>query len=104
MRDCGFVPSCPSCATSLTYHEDGAKLVCHHCGYSVPVPPKCPECGSPYLKKFGAGTQRVEADLRALLDAMPEAGFCLSVEDGFMSGSFPPDRPDTVRFFRLFAS
>ncbi len=73
-RDCGFVPSCPSCATSLTYHEDGAKLVCHHCGYSVPVPPKCPECGSPYLKKFGAGTQRVEADLRALLDAMPEAG------------------------------
>ena len=22
----------------------------------------CPECGSPYLKKFGAGTQRVEAE------------------------------------------
>lgn len=73
-RDCGFVPSCPSCATSLTYHEQGSKLVCHHCGYSAPVPPKCPECGSPYLKKFGAGTQRVEADLRVLLDSLPEAG------------------------------
>ena len=73
-RDCGFVPECPSCSTSLTYHEQGAKLVCHHCGHSVPAPPVCPECGSPYLKKFGAGTQRVEADLRSLLDKMPGVG------------------------------
>ncbi len=73
-RDCGFVPTCPSCATSLTYHEHGSKLACHHCGYTAPVPATCPECGSPYLKKFGAGTQRVEADLRVLLDSMPEAG------------------------------
>ena len=73
-RDCGFVPECPSCSTSLTYHEQGAKLVCHHCGYTVPAPPVCPECNSPYLKKFGAGTQRVEADLRALLDGMAGVG------------------------------
>ena len=67
-RDCGFVPECPSCSTSLTFHERGNALVCHHCGYRVPTPPTCPECGSPYLKKFGAGTQRVEDDLRALID------------------------------------
>ncbi|MEC4183739.1 primosomal protein N' [Adlercreutzia sp. R21] len=73
-RDCGFVPECPHCATSLTYHEQGAKLVCHHCGHTVPAPPTCPECGSPYLKKFGAGTQRVEADLRALMNTMPGVG------------------------------
>ncbi|MCI9260995.1 primosomal protein N' [uncultured Adlercreutzia sp.] len=73
-RDCGFVPECPHCATSLTYHEEGSKLVCHHCGYHVGAPPTCPECGSPYLKKFGAGTQRVEADLRALLDGMAGVG------------------------------
>ncbi|MDE8703300.1 primosomal protein N' [Adlercreutzia equolifaciens] len=73
-RDCGFVPECPHCATSLTYHEEGSKLVCHHCGYHVGAPPTCPECGSPYLKKFGAGTQRVEADLRALLDGMSGVG------------------------------
>ena len=73
-RDCGFVPECPSCSTSLTYHEQGNKLVCHHCGHTVAAPPVCPECGSPYLKKFGAGTQRVEADLRALLDHMPGVG------------------------------
>ena len=73
-RDCGFVPECPSCSTSLTYHEQGAFLACHHCGYRANVPPVCPECGSPYLKKFGAGTQRVEAELRALMDAMPGVG------------------------------
>ena len=38
------------------------------------APPVCPECGSPYLKKFGAGTQRVEADLRVLLDSTPGVG------------------------------
>ncbi len=73
-RDCGFVPTCPSCDTSLTYHERGRMLVCHHCGHTVGAPAVCPECGSPYLKKFGAGTQRVEAELRALLDGMPGVG------------------------------
>ncbi len=69
-RDCGFVPQCEHCATSLTFHEQGNRLVCHHCGHDEPAPATCPECGSPYLKKFGAGTQRVEAELRALLDGM----------------------------------
>ena len=73
-RDCGFVPTCPSCDTSLTYHERGRMLVCHHCGHTEIAPTVCPECGSPYLKKFGAGTQRVEAELRALLDGMPGVG------------------------------
>lgn len=73
-RECGFVPECPSCSTSLTYHERGNFLICHHCGYRIAAPARCPECGSPYLKRFGAGTQRVEDELRALLDAMPDAG------------------------------
>lgn len=71
-RDCGFVPECPSCSTSLTYHERGGMLICHHCGYRIPLPPRCPKCGSPYLKKFGAGTQRVEADLRVLIDSFAD--------------------------------
>lgn len=70
-RSCGFVPECPSCSTSLTFHERGNALMCHHCGHQVPAPPRCPVCGSPYLRKFGAGTQRVEDELRALLDSAP---------------------------------
>lgn len=67
-RECGYVPMCTSCSTSLTYHEREAKLVCHHCGYEIVVPATCPHCGSPYLKRFGAGTQRVETELRTLLE------------------------------------
>ncbi|MBR0403918.1 MAG: primosomal protein N' [Eggerthellaceae bacterium] len=75
-RDCGFVPACPSCSTSLTFHERGNALACHHCGYRVGAPPVCPVCGSPYLKRFGAGTQRVEDDLRVLIDGFPSLAGC----------------------------
>ncbi len=67
-RDCGFVPTCPSCSVSLTYHEREGRLKCHYCGYSRPLPSQCPNCKSPYLKKFGAGTQRVEDELRSVLE------------------------------------
>jgi primosomal protein N' (replication factor Y) len=70
-RECGFVPRCESCSTSLTYHEVGSRLMCHHCGSTHQVPATCPSCGSPYLRQFGAGTQRVEAELNALLPGWP---------------------------------
>lgn len=66
-RECGFVPECPHCSTSLTYHERSGMLVCHHCDHGEPLPVTCPQCGSPYLRKFGAGTERVEAELRSIM-------------------------------------
>ncbi|MBN2822726.1 MAG: primosomal protein N' [Coriobacteriia bacterium] len=63
-RECGFVPQCDSCAVSLTYHEQGDTLACHHCGAKAPVPKVCPRCASPFLRRFGAGTQRVQDELR----------------------------------------
>jgi primosomal protein N' (replication factor Y) len=70
-RECGYVPTCDSCATSLTYHEAGSRLMCHHCGATRPVPARCPECQSPYLRQFGAGTQRIETELSALAPGWP---------------------------------
>ena len=67
-RDCGHVPECPHCATSLTYHETERMLICHHCGHAEVMPPRCPQCMSPYLRLFGAGTQRVEAELNTLIE------------------------------------
>ena len=64
-RECGYVPSCPRCSVSLTFHEKGSRLTCHHCGYAEALPPTCPVCASPFLRQFGAGTQRVEAELAA---------------------------------------
>lgn len=69
-RECGFVPECPSCSVSLTFHERGNLLACHHCDHREPAPPTCPKCGSPYLRKFGAGTQRVEAELVSYLETL----------------------------------
>ncbi len=66
-RECGYVPECPDCSTSLTYHETGNLLQCHHCNHTESMPAKCPHCGSVYLRKFGAGTERVESELRELL-------------------------------------
>ncbi len=66
-RECGFVPECPHCSTSLTFHERNGTLVCHHCDYVEPMPATCPQCNSPYLRKFGAGTERVEAELRQIV-------------------------------------
>ncbi len=66
-RECGHTPECPNCAVSLSYHERGARLACHHCGHEEAVPGRCPVCGSPYLRKLGAGTEKVEQELSALL-------------------------------------
>ncbi len=70
-RECGFVPRCPSCSVSLTYHERGDRLVCHHCGHTEPSPITCPTCSSPYLRRFGAGTQRVEDELHSRWPDLP---------------------------------
>ena len=50
------------CDVSLSVHRKGgaARLVCHYCGYQIPMPKKCPHCGSPYLAGFGIGTQKIE--------------------------------------------
>ena len=58
-RSCGYVFRCPHCDVSLTSHRNG-QLVCHYCGLSVPMPDRCPSCGSPYIAGFGLGTQKVE--------------------------------------------
>lgn len=73
-RLCGYTPKCPNCSTTLTYHQkllvDGIPkqmLFCHHCGHLEHVPITCPKCNSPYIAKYGAGTQSVEEQLEALI-------------------------------------
>jgi primosomal protein N' (replication factor Y) len=70
-RECGFVPHCDSCSVAMTYHDVGKRLVCHHCGAVRPLPARCPKCSSPYLRQFGTGTQRVEAELATAVPGLP---------------------------------
>ena len=61
--------SCPNCSITLTYHSANARLMCHYCGHSQPVPDRCPDCGGP-LKAIGTGTQKVQQELKMLYPDM----------------------------------
>ncbi|WP_315067342.1 primosomal protein N' [uncultured Clostridium sp.] len=62
-RSCGYVFKCPECDVSMTYHKNGY-LICHYCGRAEKVTKICPKCGSKYVKFFGAGTERVELEVK----------------------------------------
>lgn len=66
-RACGGVFSCPRCDIPYVYHADRETLICHRCNGREGRPRQCPACGSSEISYFGAGTQRVEREVRALL-------------------------------------
>ena len=70
-RSCGYTVTCSQCNVSMTYHSAENVLRCHYCGQEMPVPRTCPECGSPYIKYFGVGTQRVEEEVRKFFPDVP---------------------------------
>jgi primosomal protein N' (replication factor Y) len=72
-RDCGHVLKCPNCETPLTMHVESSKLkvesstlLCHHCGYSRQKPKTCPNCQSIQIREYGLGSEKVEADIKAM--------------------------------------
>ena len=65
-KECGSVPKCENCDVSLTYHKHSRSLVCHYCGYTIPLPDLCPACQLPGLEIIGYGTERIEDDIDAL--------------------------------------
>jgi len=69
--DCGHSMTCPDCGITLTYHKSVNAAVCHYCGRKFQVPSSCPDCGSRYIKYAGAGTEKVEEEVRRL---WPKAG------------------------------
>lgn len=66
----GHVAVCPNCSISLTYHRTPERLVCHYCMHQEAVDRACPDCGEPFQRQRGLGTQQVE---RLLLERFPSA-------------------------------
>lgn len=60
---CGWIPECPSCSTTMTYHSVNNRAICHICGASIRLSTLCPVCHAPHLFMEGAGTQKVEQEL-----------------------------------------
>jgi primosomal protein N' (replication factor Y) (superfamily II helicase) len=60
---CDWVPYCPHCDVSLTYHKFFNKLICHYCNYQEMNPKSCKACGSNDLNVKGMGTEQVEDEI-----------------------------------------
>lgn len=67
-RECGRVLKCPNCGISLTYHKGENMAICHYCGHEEKPPAICPECGSGYIRYFGAGTEKVEETVQQFFE------------------------------------
>ena len=94
-RSCGRVWLCPNCDVALVLHRSGAPasgphqrardghagpaarghVACHHCGHREAIPERCPECASVAVARHGAGTERIEHDLRAAIAPDPRHPF-----------------------------
>jgi len=65
--DCGEPLTCPNCSVTLTFHRQRQQSICHYCDYAVPAPSICPACDSPQIREVGAGTEKIEQQLKELL-------------------------------------
>ncbi len=70
-RACGFRMACPNCDAWLVDHRFRRRLVCHHCGFSMPPPDACPKCSATdSFVACGPGVERLEEEVAGLF---PEA-------------------------------
>jgi primosomal protein N' (replication factor Y) len=66
-RACGFRLQCPNCDAWLVEHRFRRRLVCHHCGYSLPPPAECPKChATDSFAAVGPGVERLAEEVAEL--------------------------------------
>jgi primosomal protein N' (replication factor Y) len=66
-RACGFRLQCPNCDAWLVDHRFRKRLVCHHCGFSMPPPAECPNChATESFAAIGPGVERLEQEAAEL--------------------------------------
>jgi primosomal protein N' (replication factor Y) len=66
-RACGFRLQCPNCDAWLVDHRFRRRLVCHHCGYSMPLPNECPKChATESFAAVGPGVERLGEEVGEL--------------------------------------
>jgi primosomal protein N' (replication factor Y) (superfamily II helicase) len=66
-RGCGHRLSCPNCDAWLVDHRYRRRLVCHHCGFAMPLPDRCPKCdAAESFAPVGPGVERLEHEAAEL--------------------------------------
>jgi primosomal protein N' (replication factor Y) (superfamily II helicase) len=94
-RACGRVWLCPNCDVALVLHRHGHFIACHHCGHRERMPDRCSACASVSVARHGAGTERIEHELR---EALGEEGFPIFRLDA--DSSSLPERARTLQSFQ----
>ena len=62
-RACGHRFACTICDAWLVDHRFRQRLVCHHCGFSMPRPHVCPHCSAEEsLAAIGPGVERLQEE------------------------------------------
>lgn len=65
-RACGHRIQCPQCSAWLVEHRYRQRLTCHHCGFQLPIPDKCPKCAAESsLVACGPGVERIQEEIAA---------------------------------------
>ena len=78
-RSCGHRLECPQCTAWLVEHRFKKRLKCHHCGFSLSLPEKCPKCAAPgSLVACGPGVERVAEEVA---ERFPDARLALLSSD-----------------------
>jgi primosomal protein N' (replication factor Y) (superfamily II helicase) len=97
-RACGRVWLCPNCDVALVLHQRGGFIACHHCGHRERMPDRCPACASVSVARHGAGTERIEHELRQALGSDPAQPFPIFRLDA--DSSSLPERAQTLQRFQ----
>ncbi len=63
-QDCGHIEKCPRCDITLTFHRTDFSLRCHYCGHQKKAPDLCPNCQGHRFMYKGAGTQKIEEEVK----------------------------------------
>ena len=66
-EECGEIPRCPHCNVHLSYHKYNNTLRCHYCEHIAQFSGVCKHCGTASFKYRGAGTEKLEEELAAML-------------------------------------
>ncbi len=78
-RKCGHKFACPQCTAWLVEHRFRHRLNCHHCGFSLPIPDRCPHChAEKSLAACGPGVERIAEEVA---ERFPDARLALMSSD-----------------------
>ncbi len=91
-RTCGHRFQCPRCTAWLVEHRHRGRLQCHHCGFSIRLPERCPECETgDSLAACGPGVERLAEEVA---EAFPGIRLDIAASDTLTS---PAAAADMIR-------